>query len=222
MARLHALVPVICQIGLLFTLEGCGTENARTRPRNTPDDDTGGAGGATSTGGKKGGGGGTGGGGGSNAVTKDAGGGFEAPPADSGSTAPPDVRPGDALVAADVMVQPAAPKLSKDVLPILKMKCALAGCHDPIKKEHGMDMSSAATIFPAWVNKITADHCKNNAAVTRVVPFKPDESFVVTLISAVPGRCSEVPRMPPRALPQLPAAEVKVIRDWVLAGALND
>lgn len=116
----------------------------------------------------------------------------------------------------------AGPKLSTDVAPLVKMRCALAGCHDPIKREHGMDLSTAANIFTAWVNKPTADHCRNNMAVVRVTPTKPEASFVVTLITAPPGRCAEQRRMPPVPLPVLAPAEVAIIRDWVLAGALNN
>lgn len=116
----------------------------------------------------------------------------------------------------------AGPKLSTDVLPIIKASCARAGCHDPVKKEHGMDLSTAATIHAGWVNKMTADHCMNNAAVTRVVPGMPDRSFVVTLVKNLTTRCAEVRRMPPAPFPALTAAEVKTITDWVAAGALNN
>jgi hypothetical protein len=133
-----------------------------------------------------------------------------------------DARPVDTAGSDSPGTMPSAPKLSTDVVAITKMRCAVAGCHDPMKKEHGMDLSTAATVFAAWVNKATADHCLNNMAVTRVVPGKPENSFVVTLIQAPPGRCAEVRRMPPPPVAQLPPAEVKVIRDWVAAGALND
>jgi hypothetical protein len=140
----------------------------------------------------------------------------------AGGSSSTDARPMDMTGGDAQGTPPAAPKLSTDVVAITKMRCALAGCHDPVKKEHGMDLSTAATVFAAWVNKTTADHCRNNMAVTRVVPGKPETSFVVTLIEAPPGRCAEVRRMPPAPMPQLPPAEVKVIRDWVVAGALND
>jgi hypothetical protein len=84
-----------------------------------------------------------------------------------------------------------------------------------------MDVSTVAGIMTAWVNKMTADHCKNNAPVVRVTPFKPEASFVVTLIST-PMYCNEVKRMPPPPLPRLTEAEIKTVRDWVAAGAKND
>jgi hypothetical protein len=116
---------------------------------------------------------------------------------------------------------PAAPKLSTDVLPIVKANCARSGCHDPMKKEHGMDVSTAMGIVMSWVNRQTADHCKNNATVTRVVPMKPENSFVVTLISTQ-MYCNEVKRMPPPPLPMLSPDQIKTIRDWISAGAKND
>jgi hypothetical protein len=115
----------------------------------------------------------------------------------------------------------AVPKLSTDVLPIVKANCARSGCHDPMKKEHGMDVSTAPGIIMSWVNRQTADHCKNNATVTRVVPLKPENSFVVTLISTQ-LHCNEVKRMPPPPLPMLSPDQIKTIRDWILAGAKND
>jgi hypothetical protein len=132
----------------------------------------------------------------------------------SGGSGPADAGGSEAPVAA-------APKLSTDVLPIAKTNCARAGCHDPMKKEHGMDVSTVAGIMTSWVNRMTSDHCKNNAAVVRVTPFKPEASFVVTLIST-PMYCDEVKRMPPPPLPRLTEAEIKTIRDWVAAGAKND
>src|SRR5687768_12844699 len=121
---------------------------------------------ASSSSGGSGGSSGAGGSGGGGAAPADAG-------ADRGSMGSPDTAP----VAA-------APKLSTDVAPIAKMRCAVAGCHDPAKKEHGMDVSTPMGIMTGWVNKMTADHCQNNKAVTRVVPGMPDASFVVKLITS--------------------------------------
>jgi len=193
----------------------------RSGPINNmdPEDETGGTGGkASATGGKggstqvqpdasssvgSGGSSGTGGSGGSAGSPADAG-------ADRGSMASPDTAP---VVTA--------PKLSTDVAPIAKMRCAVAGCHDPVKKEHGMDVSTPAGIMTSWVNKMTADHCQNNKAVTRVVPGMPDASFVVKLITST-NYCAEIKRMPPPPLPTLTPAQIQTIRDWIAAGAKND
>lgn len=158
---------------------------------------------ASSSSGSSGGSSGAGGSGGGGGAPADAG-------ADRGSMGSPDTAP----VAA-------APKLSTDVAPIAKMRCAVAGCHDPVKKEHGMDVSTPAGIMTSWVNKMTADHCQNNKAVTRVVPGMPDASFVVKLITST-NYCAEIKRMPPPPLPTLTPAQIQTIRDWIAAGAKND
>lgn len=84
-----------------------------------------------------------------------------------------------------------------------------------------MDMSTAPLVYAAWVNRMTADHCANDMAVTRVVPSKPADSFVLKMVENI-GRCSEMPRMPPAPRAALTAAEIKAIRDWITAGALNN
>jgi len=211
---------------LIAAIAACESAPARKRPPKGTDTSTAGDGGSM---GSEGGAGGTGGTDGRANATGGAGGArpLDVPDAGGGSGGTVDARGDtggttDARMADTGAVQPSAPKLSTDVAPILKMKCALAPCHSPTKKEHGMDLSMPATILAGWVNKVTADHCKNNMAVTRVVPFKPENSFVVTLIEAPPGRCAEPARMPPAPLAKLTAAEVKTIRDWIAAGALND
>jgi hypothetical protein len=160
---------------------------------------SGGSGGSAGAGGSSG----AGGAGGSGGAPADAG-------SDRGSMGSPDTAP----VAT-------APKLSTHVAPIAKKSCAVTGCHDPNKKEHGMDVSTPAGVMMSWVNKMTADHCQNNKAVTRVVPGMPDASFVVKLITST-NYCAEVKRMPPPPLAMLTPAEIQIIKDWIAAGAKND
>lgn len=188
----------------------------QTEPEDEPKAGSGGSGGRGATGGRSGGtdaatpegSGGSGGGGSGGGPLSDAGADRNAPS-------------GDAPGTLDTMTAPAAPKLSTDVAPIAKMRCAVAGCHDPVKKEHGMDVSTPMGIMTSWVNKMTADHCQNNKTVTRVVPGKPEESFVIKLITST-NYCSEIKRMPPPPLATLTPAQIQTIRDWVAAGARND
>ncbi len=117
---------------------------------------------------------------------------------------------------------PGAPKFSSQVAPILKTNCALAGCHDAIKKEHGLDYSAApAEVYGMLVNRIAADHCNGDAAVTRVMPGQPQNSYLMMLLDDI-GRCDEVPRMPPSPRLPLTPTELQLIRDWITAGAKND
>lgn len=130
----------------------------------------------------------------------------------------PDANP----TAPDTGMVSAAPKLSTDVFPIVKANCARAGCHDPVKHEHGMNLSTVEMVHSLWVGVQTNDHCKNNASVARVTAGKPEMSFVVTLIKNDATRCAAQRRMPPAPLPPLSAADVKTISDWIAAGAKKD
>ena len=207
---------------------------------NSPPGQSGGQGGSQSTTGGRGGSGGRGGNSGSNATggssagtggsggtstgtggTSSSGGSGGSAAGAGGSSSPDAGNNRDSSSTGADSTTPAAPKLSTDVLPIVKANCARSGCHDPMKKEHGMDVSTTMGIMMSWVNRQTADHCKNNATVTRVVPLKPENSFVVTLISTQ-MYCNEVKRMPPPPLPMLSPDQIKTIRDWISAGAKND
>jgi hypothetical protein len=182
----------------------------------------GGNGSGTSTGGNHGGGEHSGGSGGGSAQPTGSGG--KGGGSGSGGSGGTQAGGTDAAPPSSDMAPPSssAPKLSTDILPIVKEKCARSGCHDPVKKEHGMNLSTAELIHSTWVDQKTNDHCMKNASVVRVTPGKPESSFVVTLIKNDATRCSEQRRMPPAPLPALTATEVKMITDWVAAGALKD
>src|SRR5437016_1730142 len=44
------------------------------------------------------------------------------------------------------------------VAQIVAPNCAVAGCHDSITHEHGMDLSTPASIYGSWVNQKGLDH----------------------------------------------------------------
>jgi hypothetical protein len=135
---------------------------------------------------------------------------------------PQDARPNDApAMAGEAGVPNTPPRLAADVTPIVSLRCAVAGCHDPVKREHNMNLATAATIYESWVGKTTADHCRSNMIFPRVMPGRPEMSFVITVMEGV-GRCADLPRMPPAPRPAVPPADIKIIRDWIAAGALNN
>lgn len=96
----------------------------------------------------------------------------------------------------------AAPSFTRDILPILQKRCQ--GCHQPASKASDLDV----TTFDAF-----AKGGKRGAAF---VAGKPDESLTLRYISG-----SMQPRMP-LGQPELPAAEVALLKDWILDGAKND
>jgi hypothetical protein len=116
---------------------------------------------------------------------------------------------------------PAHVRLSTDVAPLFKANCALSGCHDAEHREHGLDFSTAESVHASLVGQTTMDHCRDNMQVTRVVPGRPEESFVLVMVDGV-DRCAGSPRMPPSPRAPLSADQVQVIRSWIAAGAPLD
>jgi hypothetical protein len=103
------------------------------------------------------------------------------------------------------------------VAAITAANCALAGCHDPITKGHGMDLSTAEGVYVAWVDKPGFDHC-GNVPKTRVVPGDPTASFVMSKVTATES-CGLSDPMPPPPRARLTATEIETIRVWIAAGA---
>ena len=71
-----------------------------------------------------------------------------------------------------------------------------------------MDLTSAAASLAALVNVPSIQQ----AAIMRVLPGNPDNSYLVHKLEA-----NGVTVMPPTGM--LPAAEITAIRDWITAGA---
>ena len=88
-------------------------------------------------------------------------------------------------------------------------KCS--GCHSGPTSNvlpSGMDLTSAAASLAALVNVPSIQQ----AAIMRVLPGDPDNSYLVRKLEA-----NGVTVMPPTGM--LPAAEITAIRDWITAGA---
>ena len=111
--------------------------------------------------------------------------------------------------------------LSADVAPVLQTNCAKSACHDGVTKEHGLDFSTSTTVHESLVNQLTWDHCRDNMEVTRVMPGKPDQSYILLMVEGI-DRCELSPRMPPAPRPALSSAQIESIRSWIASGAKND
>ena len=105
--------------------------------------------------------------------------------------------------AASPAQQPAAPSYAKDVKPFLAKYCL--ECHKGEKGKGGLDVSTYAAFL------------KGGDSFPGFIPAKPDESFTVQLVEA-----KSKPVMPPKNKPQPTAAEKKLLRDWIAAGAKDD
>lgn len=89
-----------------------------------------------------------------------------------------------------------------DILPLLQANCATSGCHDAGSAQDGVILDSYANIIN------TAD----------VRPGDPSGSDLYeVLIETDPNK-----RMPPPPASALPAAQIEIIRTWILQGAPNN
>jgi hypothetical protein len=125
----------------------------------------------------------------------------------SWQTNPPPVSPAAAPTAipADPEAGAAAgvtePRFSVDVLPILAANCQM--CHNATTRLGGWDASSHESVTT------TGDHGPT------VIPGDADNSLLAQLIQGIGG-----PLMPPGG--QLPEEQIRLIQDWIAAGAEND
>lgn len=101
---------------------------------------------------------------------------------------------------------PAGPPVSfmNDVAPILKENCM--GCHDSKKRKGKLDMSTFESFR------------KGGSHEDPVVPGKPDESHLITVLTA-----TDKSRMPPKDTGDaLPKEKIALIEKWIEQGAKLD
>jgi uncharacterized membrane protein len=91
---------------------------------------------------------------------------------------------------------------SQTILPVLQSNCAVTGCHDPVTKIEGLNLSSYATIM---------------SKSETVVPFNPGESKIYQSIIKLSGE----DRMPPYPRARLTSTQIQQINTWISEGALN-
>lgn len=100
----------------------------------------------------------------------------------------------------------AATKVSyaRDVEPLLRSKCQ--GCHQPAKPQGRFEMTTFAHLLSGGESGSPA-----------VVAGKPDESYLVELITLHDGKA----QMPKKGEP-LSASEIELVRKWISEGATDD
>lgn len=92
----------------------------------------------------------------------------------------------------------------RQVLPILQAHCQ--GCHQPAKHSGDYAMTTLATLLAG-----------GESGQAAIVPHKPDESYLVELITPVDGHAE----MPSGKAP-LSEQQVNLIRQWIAEGAADD
>ena len=111
-------------------------------------------------------------------------------------------------VAAEETTEKAATEVSyhQQIEPIFRANCL--GCHQGAKQMGRYLMTDFA--------KLIAGGESGDAAI---VPGKPDESYLVDLITSEDGQTADMPKAPAKPLAEI---EVELIRRWIEQGAKND
>lgn len=118
----------------------------------------------------------------------------QAPAQEATATTAPESAPAEAIVSESGEVS-----FSRDILPVLQSRCI--NCHGGQRTSEGLDMTTYAALIAG---------SQNGSVVT---PGDTANSSFVTL--AAEGK------MPKRG-PKLTPAEIKLLTDWVNAGAPNN
>lgn len=118
------------------------------------------------------------------------------------------------LMTTGATAAPTPVRFASDIAPILKTRCAT--CHMTGQEAGNMALYPAAAHASLVGVKATA------AGLTRVVPGKPDDSYLLMKLEGTHlARGGKGVRMPVGADP-LPAEQIAKIRAWIAAGARKD
>ncbi|MCH9015385.1 MAG: Ig-like domain-containing protein [Gemmatimonadetes bacterium] len=125
-------------------------------------------------------------------------------------TATSDGVQGSAQITVEVVT------LTNHVQPIFTNSCALSGCHAGTNPEEGQDLSSGQ----AFSNVV--DVPSNQSALMRVLPFDPDQSYLVHKIEGTQLSVGGSGSLMPLTGSPLSANQIAIIRSWITKGALDN
>ena len=121
----------------------------------------------------------------------------------------------------DDPVSPEPVSFSADVQPIFTASCI--GCHDDTPPA---SLPLVASVAYDTIVDVAAVQDTLDPILDRIEPGDPEASFLIHKIqgthTAVGGRGVRMPAGCPGSRPCLSAAEIQLIRQWVLEGALNN
>ena len=93
--------------------------------------------------------------------------------------------------------------------------CAKSGCHVNPGAQRGLDLSDGI----AWANIVSVASAED-PNLNRVTPGDPDNSYLVLKLEGDPRIIGD--RMPQDGPPYFSQAEIDVIRQWILDGAMDN
>ena len=110
---------------------------------------------------------------------------------------------------------PTAPTLTTIQTQIFDPRCS--GCHTDVGRNPaaGLILKSGSAFF-----NLVGVASSNNPGATRVIAGNANGSYLVQKLEGATGIVGV--RMPQNGPPYLSDAQVKLIRDWITAGALNN
>jgi hypothetical protein len=116
--------------------------------------------------------------------------------------------------APDVLVP--SPSFVTNVAPIFEKRCATGGCHSIATHQAGLTLVPALA-YDALVGVSSA----LRPSILRVSPSQPDQSWLVTMISADDAARQGFSRMPLATHPLTPNQIATIVR-WIEQGALRN
>lgn len=140
------------------------------------------------------------------------------PPKAENDTATPTDTVGSETVTPTCFIQPT---LSDIKAKYFSASCTFGGCHDSSSAEGDLDLEGAGT-HARLVNVAASDSRAGPRGKIRVVPFDPDNSFLVQKLEGTMAR-DEGNLMPDGAdEPIDPACRIAMVRQWITDGALDN
>ena len=108
------------------------------------------------------------------------------------------------------------PTFTANVLPIFEKRCSMGGCHSFATRQAGLSLTAdeAYTLLVGVPSTL-------QPARLRVQPSQPNQSWLVTMISADDGARQNVSRMPLATQPLTPNQITTIVR-WIEQGALRN
>jgi hypothetical protein len=102
---------------------------------------------------------------------------------------------------------------------IIQPNCATSSCHSKAAAVAGLDLSTADSgyddLTKQMLPNVPDSTMRNGATRAMVLPGNPAQSRVVNMMRAFGAA-----RMPPDR--PLAEADIRLVEDWILAGAAND